>query len=210
MQSEAIRVGDLKSPKSFRVTNPYTRFAAEFVQTNRWHKQQLVTRSVDAVYTAWDAISLCHQLKSPKSFWVANPYTLSAADYKSAASQDTHSALECAALFKVTLHHKGTVYKGNFKKERHIRNYSVEPWLMQGIMRGCLSIASSAASCIKQTGLQRQVCNGWIMLLATYEQKLQTTNLLCVVSFTPFANKRRENISLKREYCWKWYREDDR
>ena len=40
---------------------PLHSFAAEFVQTNRWHKQQSVTRSTDEVPTAWDAISLCRQ-----------------------------------------------------------------------------------------------------------------------------------------------------
>ena len=51
----------LKRSLFSRVTNPDTHSAAEFVQTNRWHKQQLVTRSTDEVRTAWDAISLCRQ-----------------------------------------------------------------------------------------------------------------------------------------------------
>ena len=49
---------------AFGVSNPYTHFAAEFVQTNRWHKQQSVTRSTDEVRTAWDAISLCRQFNA--------------------------------------------------------------------------------------------------------------------------------------------------
>ena len=128
----------LKRSLFSRVTNPYTHSAAEFVQTNRWHKQQSVTRSTDVVRTAWDAISLCHQFQSPKLFRVTNPDTHSAAEFVqtnrwhkqqsvtrstdevrtawdaislcrqniSAASQDTHTALEYAALFKVTLHRK--------------------------------------------------------------------------------------------------------
>ena len=69
LQSEAIRVG-------------------KFVQTNRWHKQQSVTRSTDEVRTAWGAISLCRQMQSHKLFRVANPDTRFAADNISAASQE--------------------------------------------------------------------------------------------------------------------------
>ena len=67
-----------------RVTNTDTRFAAEIDQTNRWHKQQSVTKTM---------LRICNPkqyelgiLQSPKLFRVTNPDTHSAADNISAAS----------------------------------------------------------------------------------------------------------------------------